>query len=303
MTGQRVALKHSALAVCVPLVATILAACAVAPREAKSVRIALVIGNSAYENLPALNNPVNDANDMCAALKHLGFQTLCHTNLRDREEFEARVKEYTDLLQPDSESVFYYSGHGVQAGNVNYLIPTNPKLKSVRENPVGVLYGVDELFDRLREKPTKFQLVILDACRTDLFARAPVQNSTRGVNSSAVPNLTRSLETVAHARYGLATIQDAPVGSIVFYATASKEAAYDGEGRNGPLTRYILEHINTRDLKVEDFFKRVSSGVKNETRNYRKPQTPVYSSSFNGDFCFAGCPGEIVRDIYVAPAG
>jgi uncharacterized caspase-like protein len=174
-------------------------------------------------------------------------------------------------------------------------------MRTVRENPVGVLYGLDELFERLREKPTKFQLVILDACRTDLFARPTAQASTRGGNNAAGPNLTRSLESVAHARYGLAPIQDAPVGSIVFYATASKEAAYDGEGRNGPLTRYILEHINTRNLKVEDFFKRVSTGVKSETRNYRKPQTPVYSSSFNGEFCFASCEPDIIP-VPVPPA-
>ena len=105
MRTARVALRYSALAVC----AAMLAACAVAPGKAKSVRIALVIGNSAYENAPALNNPVNDATDMCAALKKLGFHTLCHTNLRDRAEFETRVREYTDLLKPGSESVRRYS--------------------------------------------------------------------------------------------------------------------------------------------------------------------------------------------------
>ena len=292
---QRTALGICTLAVCTVL----LTACALAPGAGKSARIALVIGNSAYENVPVLNNPVNDATDMCAALLRLGFRTLCHTNLVDRAEFEARVKEYTDQLQPNSESVFYFAGHAVQVNSANFLIPTNVRLKSARDNPVNALYGIDELFDRLREKPTKFQLVILDACRTDLFARPGSQAGARGVNSAAGLNLTRSLETVAHARYGLAPIQDAPVGSIVFYATASKEAAYDGEGRNGPLTRHILEHINTKYLKVEDFFKVVSSGVENETRNYRKRQTPFTLSSFRGEFCFAGCVGGIS----IPPAG
>ena len=301
MSAPRAALLYSVLAVCT----TLLAACASAPSEPKSVRIALVIGNAAYENLPALNNPTNDATDMCVALKNLGFQTLCHTNVRDRAEFEARVKEFTSLLQPDSESVFYYSGHGVQANNVNYLIPTHAKLRSGRENPLDVLYGLDELFDRLREKPTEFQLVILDACRTDLFARPARQANTRGGTDTAGEKLTRSLESVSNARYGLATIQSAPVGSIVFYATASKEAAYDGDGRNGPLTRHILEHINTRYLTVEEFFKLVSAGVKNETRGYRKPQTPFSYSSFSGKFCFAGC--DDIRQpppvIFVPPSG
>ena len=81
----------------------------------------------------------------------------------------------------------------------------------------------------------------------------------------------------------------------MFYATASKEAAYDGAGRNGPLTRHILDHIRTRNLKIEDFFKLVTSGVRNETRGYRKPQTPYTYSSFSGQFCFAGCGGVIDR--------
>ena len=208
------------------------------------------------------------------------------------------MKEFTEQLKPNSESVVYYAGHGVQVSGANYLIPTQANLKSVRDNPVPVMYGVNELFDRLREKPVKFQLVILDACRNDLFARSR-QPTSRGASADTGSNLTRSLETVAHASYGLAPIQEAPAGSIVFYATASKEAAYDGAGRNGPLTRHILDHIRTRNLKIEDFFKLVTSGVRNETSGYRKPQTPYTYSSFSGEFCFAGCGGVII----VPPAG
>ena len=81
--------------------------------------------------------------------------------------------------------------------------------------------------------------------------------------------------------------------AMVLYATASKEAAFDGAGRNGPLTRHILQHIGTRGLPVEDFIKRVTMGVETETlRDYRKRQTPYIYGSFSGKFCFAGCPGD-----------
>lgn len=280
------------------LLAMTMIACTSAPQKSGGGRIALVIGNAAYENAPPLNNPVNDATDMCAALTNLRFHTLCHLNVKTRAEFEMLVKEFTEQLKPNSESVVYYAGHGVQVSGANYLIPTQANLKSVRDNPVPLMYGVNELFDRLREKPVKFQLVILDACRNDLFARTR-QPTGRGASAAPESNLTRSLETVARASYGLAPIQDAPAGSIVFYATASKEAAYDGEGRNGPLTRHILDHIRTRNLKIEDFFKLVTSGVRNETRGYRKPQTPYTYSSFSGEFCFAGCANAII----VPPAG
>ena len=137
-----------------------------------------MIGNAAYENAPALNNPVNDATDMCAALRRVGFKTLCHTNVHDRDEFDARRQGLCRPTGADSVGVFYYSGHGVQAGGANFLIPTQVHPKTVTEDPLRVLYGVDDLFDRLRQKPTKFQLVILDACRTDLFAAPrPVQRA------------------------------------------------------------------------------------------------------------------------------
>lgn len=257
------------------------------------MKLALVIGNAAYENAPALSNPVNDATDMCAALGRVGFKTLCHTNVRNRAEFDARVKDYVDQLTPKTVGVFYYSGHGVQAGNANFLIPTQVQPKSATEDPLRVLYSVDELFDRLRQNPTRFQLVILDACRTDLFAQTARPPSGRGPNSAAPTTLIRSLDTVARASNGLAPIKDAPPATMVLYATASKDAAFDGEGRNGPLTKHVLEHIGTKGLPVEEFIKRVTIGVETETaRDYRKRQTPFIYGSFSGKFCFAGCPGD-----------
>lgn len=255
-------------------------------------RLALVIGNAAYENATALANPANDATDMCAALRKLGFRTLCHTNVRDRTEFDARVKEYVDQLNANTVGVFYYSGHGVQVGNANYLIPTQVQPKSVADDPTRVLYGVDDLFGRLGQKSAKFQMVILDACRTDLFAPSVRQNARSA--------LIRSLEGVARARNGLQPIRDAPAGTMVLYATASNDTAFDGEGRNGPLTKHILEHIGTRGVFVEDFIKRVTEGVQKETaRDYRKRQTPFIYGSFTGRFCFAGCPGD--NDVQFLP--
>jgi uncharacterized caspase-like protein len=283
MPSLGVLFRVAALASC----AVLLAACAATPGSQSRTKLALVIGNAAYENVPALSNPANDAADMCAALRRVGFTTLCHTNVGDRATFEAHVKNYVEQLGPNTVGVFYYSGHGVQASSANFLIPTQVQPKTATEDPLRVLYGLDDLFGSLRQKQTRFQLVILDACRTDLFAGG------RGPDAAKGTSLVRSLETVAHASYGLAPIQDAPSGTMVLYATASKEAAFDGEGRNGPLTKHILQHIGTRGLPVEEFIKRVTSGVENETmRDYRRRQTPFIYGSFSGKFCFAGCPGE-----------
>ena len=102
--------------------------------------------------------------------------------------------------------------------------------------------------------------------------------------------LVRSLEGVPKVGNGLAPIKDAPPGTMVLYATASREAAYDGKGRNGPLTKHVLANIETRDLAVRDFIGRVTEGVEAETRHdYGKAMTPFVYGSFSERFCFAGC--------------
>lgn len=276
-------------------VVALLAACSLPGSSRAPTKVALVIGNAGYESAPALVNPLNDATDMCAALGRLGFRTLCHRNVRDRAEFDSHVKAYAELLGPDTVGVFFYSGHGVQAGSANFLIPTQTQTASPRDDPLRGLYGVDDLFDRLRGKPTRFQLVILDACRTELLGPAvpggPGGSSGRG--AVAQPGLLKSLQTVARASDGLAPIKDAPPGMLVLYATASKDSASDGDGRNGPLTKHVLAHIATRGLPVEEFLKRVTAGVQTETaRAYGRRQTPYIYGSFSGRFCFAGCPGD-----------
>lgn len=276
-----------------PVAFALLAACAAPAQRGASAKLALIIGNAAYQNAPALKNPANDAADMCAALRRLGFRTLCHTDLRDRAEFDARVNDYIAQLGPNSVGVVYYSGHGVQVDSANFLIPTQVQPKSATENPLGVLYGVDDLFDRLRQKPTRFQFVILDACRTDLFAPAAPPVAGRGPAGPARTGLVRALQATGRAGSGLAPIKDAPPATMVLYATAARDAAFDGDGRNGPLTKHILRHIGTYGLTVEQFNKLVTAGVETETeRDYRKRQTPYTYGSFSGRFCFAGCPGE-----------
>jgi uncharacterized caspase-like protein len=250
-------------------------------------RVALVIGNADYEIATPLANPGNDARDMCAALKKLGFDAACLFNLRDREAMDAAVKAYADKLDGRSAGVVYYSGHGVQAGGANFLIPIAAQLQ-LRSDPTRVLYGVQDMYARLRQKSPRFQLVILDACRAELLnPRAPAAAARNPGTRSA---LIRTLEAVPGATNGLQAIQDAPPGTIVFFATASRDTAFDGEGRNGPLTKHILAHIGTRGIAVEQFLKNVTQGVELETqREYRRRQTPFTYGSFSGRFCLAGC--------------
>jgi uncharacterized caspase-like protein len=186
--------------------------------------------------------------------------------------------------------VVYYSGHGVQAGNANFLIPTQVQPKAVTENPLRLLYGLDDLFQRMRQKQAKLQFVILDACRTDLFAQPAATPTGGGSVASGRGNLAKSLQVTAGANNGLASIQDAPPSTLVLYATAAKDITFVGEGRNGPLTEQVLKHMGTYGLQVTDFVKRVINGVQDETpRVYGKRLTPFTYGSFGGSFCFTDC--------------
>jgi uncharacterized caspase-like protein len=244
--------------------AALLSACTLLPKSEGSDRLALVIGNAAYQHVPALKNPVNDADDMCASLRRLGFRTLCHRNVATRAEFEALVEGYAAQLRPTTVGLVYFSGHGVQAGGANHLVPTAFQPRQRAADTVAALYGVNDLFGRLRRSPSLAQLLILDACRTEL--------------------------SFAGGAAGLSPITDAPPGAIVLFATGSGQAAFDGEGRNGPLTKHVLAHIATPNVQVEEFIKRVTAAVQTETlRDYRRRQTPFTYSSFSGRLCLAGC--------------
>lgn len=245
-------------------------------------RLALVIGNADYEGTLRLKNPVNDADDMCAKLQSMNFRTLCHRNVRDRAEFEARVEEYVQQLGPRTVGVVYYSGHGVQARGANFLIPTQAQPGSTADDPTHVLYGLQELFKRMREKPSKLQFVVLDACRTDLFSPDP---------AAARPGLVRSLRAIPRVTNGFVPVTDAPPDTAVLYATASGDAAYDGLGRNGPMTEVLLRHLNTRNQKLNDLLDQVKRTVPAVTERppYGRRMTPFIYGSYDGTLCLGGC--------------
>ncbi len=92
-------------------------------------RVALLIGNSAYRNAPALANPKNDAQDMAAALKALGFAVILGTDL-DKRAMDQKVLEFANALSGAGAGVFHYSGHGLQVASMNYLVPVDASLES-----------------------------------------------------------------------------------------------------------------------------------------------------------------------------
>lgn len=224
-------------------------------------KIALVIGNSDYEQMP-LKNPQNDAYDLSNALRALGFQVIQKTNLNQRQ-MEDAIREFKGRISPGDVALFYFSGHGTQVKGLNYLIPVGESVT----NEIDVKYNCVEagfVLDHMEQARSGINIVILDACRNNPF---------KGYRS---------------ANRGFAHMS-APTGSIIAYSTAPGKVAQDGSGRNSPFTKNLIEKINIAGLKIEEVFKEVRKDVASETG---RQQIPWESSSLMGDFYFKGGAGD-----------
>lgn len=227
-----------------------------APPEAGEQRVALVIGNSAYADAP-LKNPANDAADMAAALRGLGFEVILRTNAGRRQMVDA-VREFGGQIRRGGVGLFYYAGHGVQSNGRNFLIPVGATLEGEADLEFETM-DANMVLAQMDQAGNRVNIVVLDACRDNPFARS-----------------------FRSAARGLAQL-DAARGSFLAYATAPGSVAADGTGRNGIYTKHLLESLRQPDTKLEEVFKRVRIEVAKETGN---KQIPWDASSVLGDFYF-----------------
>ena len=227
------------------------------PEQASERRLALVIGNSTYNNGP-LANPANDARAMATKLRQLGFEVMEKENAT-REDMVRSSREFGNRLKLGGVGVFYYAGHGVQLNGINYLLPIDADIQDETELQTRA-YDVDEMLNKMDSAKNRLNIVILDACRNNPLLRA-----------------SRS------AQNGLAQMQQG-TGTIVAYATQPGATAADGPvGGNSLYTQQLLLALSQPGLKVEDVFKQVRMEV------YRRSsgvQTPWENSSLIGEFYF-----------------
>ena len=229
-------------------------------------RVALVVGNSEYRLMPSLKNPRNDAVDVEASLKNLGFQTVLATDL-DRNGMNAAVERFSRLAKGANVAVVYYSGHGMQFGGKNYLLPTDANLEEQADVNRYRLLPVDDLIEVLGAVDG-LQLIILDACRNN-----PVERDFK----NKVASVAGANRDVASTR-GFVRM-DARSGLIITYATAPNDVAADGIGRNSPFTQAFLKNISVPDMDIRQVLFRVQSEV--YTSSGRK-QLPEISSLYVG---------------------
>jgi Caspase domain/YARHG domain len=227
-------------------------------------RVALVVGNSAYQNVSPLLNPKNDALLMADTLKRLGFSLVgggAQVDL-DKSHFDAAVQSFGNQLIGADVALFYYAGHGLQVRGTNYLVPVtaNP----VREADVDFqMVDVALVLRQMDGSGTKLNLVILDACRNNPFGG-------RGLRSSDG---------------GLAQIR-APEGTLLSYATQPGNVALDGDNGHSPYTRALADTMQKPGLDIFQTFNQVGLTVKRATGSSQQPW--VSTSPIDGSFYFAG---------------
>ena len=224
-------------------------------------RVALVIGNSNYQNVSQLANPANDAKAMAKLLNAAGFEVISATDLSHNEMIQV-VQDFSSKIAdrgPNTVAMVYYAGHGVQLAGENYLVPVDARISSETDLVNGSVRLVD-VMATLDAIPSRLRIAILDACRNNPF-----------------PSLNE-------AGRGLAIV-DAPNGSIVAYSTAPGTEALDGIGEHSPYTAAFLRLAQQKNQPIEQLFKRVRLEVNNSTGGQ---QTPWESSSLTSDFYLFG---------------
>ena len=215
-----------------------------------------MIGNSSYKDAP-LKNPVNDATDIAAALRDLGFQVVLRTNANRRQMVEA-VREFGSKLKKGGVGLFYFAGHGMQSRGRNFLMPVGAALEAEADLEFETV-DANMVLAQMDEAGNRVNIVVLDACRNNPFVRS-FRSASRGLAQ-----------------------MDAATGTFLAYATAPGSIAADGEGRNGIFTKHLLSSLKNQESRVEDVFKRVRVQVARETAN---KQIPWDLSSLTGDFYF-----------------
>ena len=210
---------------CIALCLLTFVLAATLPAQAQK-RVALVIGNSAYQHTAKLTNPKNDATDMAAVLKTLGFQVIEGHDL-DKAAFDRKVHDFALALRGAEAGVSFYAGHGLQVQGRNYLVPVNAKAEA-EELLDFEMVRVDVL-QRAMELTSKINVLFLDACRDNPLARNLARSM--GTRSAAVGN-------------GLGAIE-AGVGTLISFSTHPGAVASDGSGRNSPYTAALVKHIGS----------------------------------------------------------
>jgi uncharacterized caspase-like protein len=214
-------------------------------------RVALVVGNSAYRHAPRLLNPKNDAVDMGATLKKLGFRVIVGVDL-DKKAFEAIVDDFASALKGADVGLFFYAGHGMQVSGHNYLVPVDAALMSITALDIETVRL--ELVHQVMEREARTRLLFFDACRDNPLSRS----------------FARAMGSESQIGRGLAPV-DTGAGTLVSFSTQPGNVAVDGTGRNSPFAAALVTHLGTSLEDLNAILIAVRNDVMRQTNGKQVP--------------------------------
>jgi Caspase domain/Sel1 repeat len=235
-------------------------------------RVALVIGNSAYQTVPKLPNPDSDAKLMSDTLKSLGFLVVGGSARLDLDKagFDASLQEFRAQLAGADVALFYYAGHGVETHGLNYLVPVDAHPQD-EADVFTQMVSTSDILDVLEKSGTRINLVLLDACRNNPFSGHGVRSSTGGL--AQMP---------------------APVGTLISFATQPRSVSLDGIDGHSPYTRALADAMQKPGYGLFKTFNEVGLAVDKATGGQQLPW--VSTSPISGNFYFAGKPEPATPD-------
>ncbi|MEY4934392.1 MAG: hypothetical protein RIS64_751 [Bacteroidota bacterium] len=222
-------------------------------------RLALVIGNSQYQQGTSLPNPVNDARSMRDMLKSLGFDVILVEN-QIKKQMDETIRQFGTKLKDYDVGLFFYAGHGIEVDGVNFMLPTDVPQQMAKEDIANDCVNTDWLQQKMAAAGAfnKTNIVILDACRNNPFR-----------------NWRNYGEDI------WITPKNVPTGLITAFAASQGESASDGIGKNGLYTSVLLKHIKAQGITIEEVFKRVRIELLQ-----KGGQVPVETTKLTKDFYF-----------------
>jgi len=217
-------------------------------------RVALVIGNSAYQSVARLPNPARDANSVAQLLKKANFDVVSVQQDVGNLDFKRAIRKFEELAGDSDIAVVFYAGHGVEIGGVNYMVPVDAKLASDLDAPDEAI-PLDRIVEAV-EPARRLRLVILDACRDNPFV-VNMKRQRQGANRSVSA--------------GLGKVEPTGTGTLIAYAAKAGSTADDGIGEHSPFTTALLNNLTTAGLDIRLAFGRVRDEVMKITSERQEP--------------------------------
>jgi hypothetical protein len=238
-------------------------------------RVALVMGNSAYQNVTRLANPANDSEAMSAIFKKAGFDVVELKRDLNINGMRRALRDFSDNVRDADVAIVYYAGHGIEVEGNNYLIPVD----AVLERDIDAFDEAIPL-DRILtviEPAKQLRLVILDACRDNPFNKT----MKRTIGSRAIGR-------------GLAKVEPESPNTLIAFAAKAGSTASDGDSRNSPFTAALVKYLPRPGLDLRRAFGYVRDDVLKATNNRQEPF--IYGSLGGDDVALVPAPDKTTAD-------